>query len=202
MSLLVSTCGRVTLIISGFGGIFGVGQAAVHPPSMVVLGAKSQHTKKTVVMVGKGIEYDAGGLSIKSKEGMPGVKADMGGAAAVLHAFDTAVRADLVTSGDFSLYAILCLAENSVGPCATRPDDIHTMFSGKTVEINNTDAEGRLVSGIIHTQWRWLTGAHLGSSGRGGLCYPSARSRCGPRHGNAHRCPGHRHRSAARSYCI
>lgn len=133
----------------GFGGIYGVGQAATHPPSMVVLGAKSTHCTKTVVMVGKGIVYDTGGLSIKTKEGMPGMKTDMGGMAAVLNAFDAAVRADLPTSGDFNLYAILCLAENSVGPCATRPDDIHTMFSGKTVEINNTDAEGRLVSHLL-----------------------------------------------------
>ena len=93
-------------------------------------------------MVGKGIVYDTGGLSIKVPPGMAGMKCDMGGSAAVLGAFSAAVL-----SGDCRepLHALLCIAENAVGPLATRPDDIHTMLSGKTVEINNTDAEGRLV---------------------------------------------------------
>ena len=69
------------------------------------------------------------------------MKGDMGGAAAVIGAFRTAVQ-DAVP---YSVTAVLCLAENSVGPDATRPDDIITLYSGKTVEINNTDAEGRLV---------------------------------------------------------
>jgi len=128
-----------------FGGLYGVGKASACPPSFVVLGAKSSLIDRNVVLVGKGIVYDTGGLSIKSKDGMPGMKTDMGGAAAVLQAFNAAVRADLPTKRGYNLHAILCLAENSVGPHATRPDDIHTMYSGKTVEINNTDAEGRLV---------------------------------------------------------
>merc|ERR1719422_1611594 len=66
---------------------------------------------------------------------------DCGGAAGVLGAFSVAVSNGFTDT----LHCILCLAENSVGPLATRPDDIHTMYSGKTVEINNTDAEGRLV---------------------------------------------------------
>ena len=72
---------------------------------------------------------------------MPGMKRDCGGAAGVLGAFYVAVKNGFKDS----LHCVLCLAENSVGPLATRPDDIHTMYSGKTVEINNTDAEGRLV---------------------------------------------------------
>merc|ERR1712126_454968 len=75
------------------------------------------------------------------KTAMPGMKRDCGGAAAVLGAFSVAVKNGFTDT----LHCILCLAENSVGPLATRPDDIHTMYSGKTVEINNTDAEGRLV---------------------------------------------------------
>ena len=72
---------------------------------------------------------------------MPGMKRDCGGAAGILGAFYAAVK------GGFNqhLHAIFCLAENAVGPKATRPDDIHTLYSGRTVEINNTDAEGRLV---------------------------------------------------------
>ncbi|EDV29043.1 putative aminopeptidase NPEPL1 [Trichoplax sp. H2] len=125
----------------GFGGIYGVGQAASAPPALVVLSHTPRNATKTFAWVGKGIVYDTGGLCIKTKTGMPGMKRDCGGAAAILGAFYAAV------SQGFSqnLHAILCLAENAVGPKATRPDDIHTMYSGYTVEINNTDAEGRLV---------------------------------------------------------
>ncbi len=72
---------------------------------------------------------------------MPGMKRDCGGAAGILGAFLAAVRQGFSQN----LHAVFCLAENAVGPLATRPDDIHTLYSGKTVEINNTDAEGRLV---------------------------------------------------------
>jgi len=125
----------------GFGGLYGVGKAAVHPPALVILSHTPATAKQAIAWVGKGIVYDTGGLSIKGKTAMPGMKRDCGGAAAVLGAFSVAV------ANGFSdaLHCILCLAENSVGPEATRPDDIHTMYSGKTVEINNTDAEGRLV---------------------------------------------------------
>merc|ERR1719392_306528 len=125
----------------GFGGLYGVGKASVHPPALVVLSHKPPTSTKSIAWVGKGIVYDTGGLSIKGKTAMPGMKRDCGGAAAVLGAFSVAVRNGFTDT----LHCILCLAENSVGPLATRPDDIHTMYSGKTVEINNTDAEGRLV---------------------------------------------------------
>uniref|UniRef100_A0A6P4FUB6 Probable aminopeptidase NPEPL1 n=1 Tax=Drosophila rhopaloa TaxID=1041015 RepID=A0A6P4FUB6_DRORH len=72
---------------------------------------------------------------------MPGMKRDCGGAAAILGAFYAAVKCGFKDN----LHAVFCMAENSVGPNATRPDDIHTLYSGRTVEINNTDAEGRLV---------------------------------------------------------
>lgn len=131
----------------GFGGIYGVGQAATHPPVMAILSYYPAGTSKTtpgVVLVGKGIVYDTGGLSIKGKEGMPGMKRDMGGAAGVLGGFQAAVASDICKK---PLHCILCIAENAVGPLATRPDDVHIMYSGKSVEINNTDAEGRLVLG-------------------------------------------------------
>jgi len=125
----------------GFGGIYGVGKAAAHPPALVVLSHKPPDSNRAIAWVGKGIVYDTGGLSIKGKTAMPGMKRDCGGAAGVLGAFYVAVKNGFKDT----LHCVLCLAENSVGPLATRPDDIHTMYSGKTVEINNTDAEGRLV---------------------------------------------------------
>lgn len=125
-----------------------MGKASLHPPALVVLSHfpsnTSESTDGSIVFAGKGIVYDTGGLSIKGKDSMPGMKRDMGGAAAVLGAFEAAV-----TSGIYSkpLHAVLCIAENAVSEVATRPDDIHTLYSGRTVEINNTDAEGRLVLG-------------------------------------------------------
>lgn len=127
----------------GFGGIYGVGRAAEHPPGLVVLRYEPPKATACYALVGKGIIYDTGGLSIKDRNSMPGMKRDMGGAAGVLHAFAALVQAGYPNG----LYALLCIAENSVGPKATRPDDIHVLYSGMTVEINNTDAEGRLVVG-------------------------------------------------------
>lgn len=127
----------------GFGGIYGVGKAAVHQPALAVLSHKPIGATQTIAWCGKGIVYDTGGLSIKGKTTMPGMKRDCGGAAAILGAFKAAVKRGFKEN----LHAVFCLAENAVGKHATRPDDIHTLYSGRTVEINNTDAEGRLVLG-------------------------------------------------------
>ncbi|ESO82811.1 hypothetical protein LOTGIDRAFT_184615 [Lottia gigantea] len=126
-----------------FGGIYGVGKAAEHPPALVVLSHKPAGATKTIAWVGKGIVFDTGGLCIKSKTGMCGMKRDCGGAAGILGAFWAAVKLGFKQN----LHALFCLAENAVGPTACRPDDVLYMYSGKTVEINNTDAEGRLVLG-------------------------------------------------------
>jgi probable aminopeptidase NPEPL1 len=125
----------------GLGGLWGVGRAATSPPALVVLDHAPVESGRHEAWVGKGIIYDTGGLSLKTKTGMPGMKGDMAGAAAVLGAFEAAVRLGV----PHRLTAVLCLAENAVGPTATRPDDILRMYSGRTVEVNNTDAEGRLV---------------------------------------------------------
>ena len=125
----------------GFGGLWGVGKAATRPPALVILSHEPEGAQRTLAWVGKGIVYDTGGLSLKGKEHMPGMKVDMGGAAAVIGAFVAAVKA----GAKDRIHALLCLAENAIGPEATRPDDILHMYSGKTVEVNNTDAEGRLV---------------------------------------------------------
>ena len=133
----------------GYGGLWNVGMAADKPPALVILHHKAESSDaKRVALVGKGIIFDTGGLSIKGKFDMPGMKRDMGGAAALLNAFRVACLTDI----DVDLYLLLCLAENSVSSVAMRPDDIIRIYSGLTVEVNNTDAEGRLVmaDGIAH----------------------------------------------------
>jgi probable aminopeptidase NPEPL1 len=90
-----------------------------------------------------GVTYDTGGLHLKARGSMETMKADMGGAAAVLSAF--AVLAAQKPRHRLSL--VLCMAENAIGPAAYKPDDVLELHSGKTVEINNTDAEGRLLLG-------------------------------------------------------
>uniref|UniRef100_A0AC34GW01 Cytosol aminopeptidase domain-containing protein n=1 Tax=Panagrolaimus sp. ES5 TaxID=591445 RepID=A0AC34GW01_9BILA len=125
----------------GFGGIYHVGKAAVNPPVFACFSYTPEGASENIALVGKGIVYDTGGIQIKSKEGMPGMKIDMGGAAALLGAFCTLVKSGFKQN----LHCLLCIAENVPGPAANKPDDIITMLSGKTVEINNTDAEGRLL---------------------------------------------------------
>lgn len=127
----------------GMGGLWNVGKAAEHPPALAVLSydPDAPAAGETVVWVGKGIIYDTGGLSIKGKFDMPSMKRDMGGSAGILGAFAAAARIGTPTR----LRAVLCLAENSVDERAMRPDDVITLLSGKTCEVNNTDAEGRLV---------------------------------------------------------
>ncbi len=92
----------------GFGGIYGVGKAALHPPALAVLSHEPEGATQTVAWVGKGIVYDTGGLSIKGKTAMPGMKRDCGGAAGILGAFYTAVKQGFTQN----LHAVLCLAEN------------------------------------------------------------------------------------------
>lgn len=100
----------------GLGGIYGVGKAAAVPPALVVLAHEPVGATESYAWVGKGIVYDTGGLSIKAKTSMPGMKRDCGGAAAILGAFHAIVKAGFKQT----LYAVFCLAENAVGPHATR----------------------------------------------------------------------------------
>lgn len=160
----------------GMGGLVGVGQAAKKGPALVHIryAGKGDAAGAPVAWVGKGIVYDTGGLSLKGKGDMPGMKVDMGGAAAVLQAIGVAAKLGAGQRID----AILCLAENSVGPDAMRPDDIITLYSGKTIEVNNTDAEGRLVladgvayavkdlGAAIVVDMATLTGAQLMATGK------------------------------------
>lgn len=148
------------LIEQGFGGILGVAQGSVHParlvrmewaPSQVGEDASRAHSEaesdndvsrlKHVALIGKGITFDSGGLSLKPAASMPEMKSDMAGAATVLGAVVTAARLEL----PIRVTAWLALAENMPGADAQRPSDVITMFDGTTVEVTNTDAEGRLV---------------------------------------------------------
>ena len=130
------------LLANGLGGIHAVGRTAVKAPRMIVATFTPKEASKThIALVGKGVVYDTGGLNIKVGGHMYSMKCDMGGSAAVLGAFMV-----LSQSGcKHKVSLIMCIAENAVGPASYKPDDVLTMHSGKTVEINNTDAEGRLL---------------------------------------------------------
>ena len=125
----------------GYGGITGVGQGSVHPPRLVRVEYTNPDAAKTVVLAGKGITFDSGGLSLKPPKSMETMKSDMSGAAAVL----AAVAAIAKLSPAVNVVGYLPLAENMPGGMAQRPSDVITIYDGQTVEVLNTDAEGRLV---------------------------------------------------------
>jgi leucyl aminopeptidase len=125
----------------GYGGILAVGQGSVSPPRMVKLTWKHPKAKTHLALVGKGITFDSGGLSLKPADAMITMKCDMGGAAAVIAATRAIARLKLPIN-------VTCwapMAENMPSGTAQRPSDVLTMYSGKTVEVLNTDAEGRLI---------------------------------------------------------
>ncbi|MDR6973412.1 leucyl aminopeptidase [Streptomyces sp. 3330] len=125
----------------GYGGILGVGSGSVSAPRLVKLSYTSSKAKKTLAFVGKGITYDSGGISLKPAGHNETMKCDMSGAAAVFAAVVAAARLGL----EVNVTGWLALAENMPSGSATRPGDVLRMYSGKTVEVLNTDAEGRLV---------------------------------------------------------
>jgi leucyl aminopeptidase len=125
----------------GCGGLLGVGGGSSAPPRLVELRYSPADPVAHLALVGKGITFDSGGLTIKPGSGMETMKCDMAGAAAVTHA--TLVIAALGLPVRVTAYA--CLAENMVSGSSMRPGDVLTMYDGTTVEVLNTDAEGRLV---------------------------------------------------------
>jgi leucyl aminopeptidase len=125
----------------GYGGILAVGMGSAHPPRLVRLEYTHPDADHTVVFAGKGITFDSGGLSLKPSKAMETMKADMSGAAAVL----AAVQAVAALGPAVNVVGYLPLAENMPGGGAQRPSDVITIYGGKTVEVLNTDAEGRLV---------------------------------------------------------
>jgi leucyl aminopeptidase len=140
-AIRVKVLDEADLAKRGYGGIVAVGQGSIHPPRLVKLSYSPARAKAHVALVGKGITFDSGGLSLKSRVGMVDMKSDMAGAAAVLGAIGAA--ADLRLPVKVTAY--LCLAENLPSGAATRPGDVITMKDGHSVEVTNTDAEGRLV---------------------------------------------------------
>jgi len=132
------------LAADGFGGLLAVGSGSTRPPRLIQLSyepADADGTEPHVVLAGKGITFDSGGLSIKPNEGMVAMKADMAGGAAVLAVLgalsDLAVKVRVT--------GLVAAAENLPSGTAYRPDDVITQYGGTTVEVVNTDAEGRLV---------------------------------------------------------
>lgn len=143
LPVTVNIFDETKLAADGFGGILGVGQGSSAPPRLVEL----RYTPKTptdhVVLVGKGITFDTGGISLKPSASMETMKCDMAGAATMLAVITAAARLELNTE----LTVLLAVAENMPSGTATRVSDVLTMFDGTTVEVTNTDAEGRLVLG-------------------------------------------------------
>jgi leucyl aminopeptidase len=141
--LTVTVWDEKRLATEGFGGLLGVGQASATPPRLIRLDYVPRGGRKAplVVLVGKGITFDTGGLSIKTAEGMVTMKRDMTGGAVVmsvlaaLRGLDCPVR----------VTGLVAAAENAVGGNALRPGDVLRHYGGRTSEVTNTDAEGRLV---------------------------------------------------------
>lgn len=134
--------GQDALVEGGFGGLIGVGRGSSSEPQLVELSYPGHpDTADHVVLVGKGITFDSGGLSLKQSSAMATMKSDMSGAAAVFGALLAAAELELAPR----VTALLALAENMPGGDATRVSDVLTHRNGTTVEVMNTDAEGRLV---------------------------------------------------------
>ncbi|MGW5330907.1 leucyl aminopeptidase [Streptomyces sp. NPDC004014] len=139
--LKVQVLDEKALVKGGYGGILGVGGGSAAAPRLVKLSYSHPKADKHLALVGKGITYDSGGISLKPAGHNETMKCDMSGAAAVFAAVVTAARLDLRVN----VTGWLALAENMPSGTAVRPGDVLRMYSGKTVEVLNTDAEGRLV---------------------------------------------------------
>ena len=128
----------------GYGGVVGVGQGSSRPPRLVKLeyrGRKDKSAGVDVALVGKGVTFDTGGISIKPAAGMENMTSDMGGAAAVAGALFAAAKLAL----PLNITATLPMVENMPSATAQRPGDVITHYGGKTTLVINTDAEGRLI---------------------------------------------------------
>ncbi len=125
----------------GMNAFLAVNRASIHPPRLIHLTYMPQNPKKRLVYVGKGLTYDSGGLSLKPSEHMVTMKADKSGAAAVMSILKGAAELRL----PYEVHAIIGATENMIGGNAFKPDDVLVAKNGKTIEVRNTDAEGRLV---------------------------------------------------------
>ena len=141
LGLKVEVLNEQQLKKGGYGGIIGVGQGSANPPRLLHLSYRPSGAKKRFAYIGKGITFDTGGLALKPAQGMEAMKSDMSGAAAV----SAAILAIAELKLPIEIDAWAPLAENMVSDTATRPSDIITIYGGKTVEVLNPDAEGRLI---------------------------------------------------------
>jgi len=147
LPLTVKVLNEKELRAGGYGGILGVGQGSDKPPRLVEIRYRPAGAKRHLAIVGKGITFDSGGINLKN-DGLDWMKMDMGGGAAVMGAMLAVGK----LKPKVAVTGLICTAENMPGGTAMHPGDVITMKGGKTVEIGNTDAEGRLVmaDGIVH----------------------------------------------------
>ena len=139
--LRVTILGLKELQKEKMGGILGVSQGSVQEPRMIVIEHRPKKPKKSVVLIGKGVTFDSGGISIKPAAGMGAMKADMVGGATVMGIMRAVADLDL----PIKVVGLIPAVENMPSGSAIKPGDILTTSSGKTVEVDNTDAEGRLI---------------------------------------------------------
>mgnify|MGYP006281673589 CR=1 FL=1 len=140
-NLAVQVKGEKYLEKEGMGAFLAVSKASPYPPQLIHLTHKPEKAKKKITLVGKGLTYDSGGLSIKPSSGMTSMKADESGASAILGIMQAVARLNL----PLEVHGIIGATENVIGKHAYKPDDILKSKGGKTIEVKNTDAEGRLV---------------------------------------------------------
>jgi leucyl aminopeptidase len=133
--------GREEIVAKKMGGLVAVSQGSAEEPKLIVLRYAGGGSGKTLGLVGKGVTFDTGGISLKPSGGMQEMKMDMSGAAAVLEAVAAIAELGL----EIDLVAVIPSTENMPSGAAIKPGDIITQYNGKTVEVNNTDAEGRLI---------------------------------------------------------
>ncbi len=125
----------------GFGGLLAVASGSANPPRLIRMNYKPSNAKGKVALVGKGVTFDSGGLSLKDARGMETMKSDMGGGAAVIGAMSSVARLNV----PLEIVALVPATENMPSGTALRPGDVITHYGGRTTEVLNTDAEGRLI---------------------------------------------------------
>lgn len=142
LGLKTTVLDKAQLTEGGFGGILAVGQGSANDPRFIIMeyGQAAEGTP-TICLVGKGLTFDSGGLSIKPAEAMDTMKSDMAGAAAVFGAMQVAAE----MKSPLHVVGLVSSAENMPSGTAFRPGDVLTTLSGKTIEVLNTDAEGRII---------------------------------------------------------
>ncbi|MCC7246153.1 MAG: leucyl aminopeptidase [Saprospiraceae bacterium] len=168
------------------GGLLAVNQASDLPPRFSILEYKPANAvnPKPIVLVGKGVVYDTGGLSLKPSEGMDYMKCDMAGGAVVIGTFVAAAANNLPVH----LVGLIPITDNKIGQTSYAPGDVITMYSGATVEVMNTDAEGRIIlADALHYAKKYnpelvidfatLTGAAVRAIGTFGTCYMGTASK-------------------------